>query len=109
MVRGKKAASTGNSAGDVAPPKKMKGDWESSSLAERHLAGLRADDCLPPAEDGRLRCAENVVFPSPRTGERVVFVDFLTRGLSSRVVFVDFLTHVLWHRIFIVKKHTVAR
>ena len=82
MVRSKKAASTENSAGDVAPPKKMKGDWESSSIAERHLAGLRADGRLPPAEGGRVRCAGNEVFPNPRTGECVVFVDFLTRGLS---------------------------
>ena len=82
MVRGKKAASTGNSAGDVAPPKKMKGDWESSSFMERHLAGLRADGRLPPAEDGRVRCAGNEVIPNPRADERVVFVDFLTHGLS---------------------------
>ena len=78
MGKGKKASS----AGDNAPPKKMKGDWESSTVGERHLAGLRADGRLPPAASGRVRCAENEVTPSPRAGERVVFMDFLTRGLS---------------------------
>ena len=78
MGRGKKATS----AGDNAPPKKMKGDWESSTISERQLASLRADGRLLPAASGKVRFAGNEVIPIPHADERVVFVDFLTRGLS---------------------------
>ena len=56
--------------------------WESSTVGNRHLAGLRADGRLPLAANGRVQCAGNEVTPSPRAGECVVFMDFLTRGLS---------------------------
>ena len=82
MVKGEKTAATVNPVGDVAPPKKMKGDWESSSTNERHLAGMRANGRLPTVESGKIRCAGNEVITNPRVGEHVAFVDFIMCGLS---------------------------
>ena len=78
MVKGKK----GSSGSDAGPLKKVKGDWESSCISEHHLAGFQADGRLPPADSGRVRCPGNEVIPNPHAGERVMFLDVLTRGMS---------------------------
>ena len=58
------------SSGNVtAPPKRLKGDWEASTISDRYLAVLRADGRLPPAASGRVRCAGNEVTLSPRADE----------------------------------------
>ena len=92
MVRSKKAAATADPAGDVVPSRKNKGDWESSSTNERHLAGMRADGRLPATESAKIRCVGNEVIPNPRAGERVAFVDFVTRGYT-------FLSWLAWIRL----------
>ena len=46
-----------NLSGNVtAPPKRMKGDWEASTVSDRQLSTLRADGRLPAAASGRVRC-----------------------------------------------------
>ena len=88
MVRGKKAAATADPAGDVAPPKKMKGDWESSSTNKHHLTSLRAGGRLPVAGSGKIRCVGNEVIPTLASGSALLL------WISSRAAYPSHYTNL---------------
>jgi hypothetical protein len=68
------------SASDAA--KKKRGGWTKSSVSKRSLAPLRRDGLLPPEDSNKVRIPGNEVVPRPRVGERVMFIDYVNRGLS---------------------------
>ena len=86
-VSGKKR-STGASAagtGTAGGLKKIRGDWQRSSVDERQLEALRRDGLLPPLDKMATRAPGDEVTPRPRDGERVCFVDFVNRGFAFPV------------------------
>ena len=79
---GAAAATATDAAGDL---KKVRGDWQRSSVTERQLEALRRDGVLPPLEKMATRVPGDEVAPHPRDGERVCFVDFVNRGFAFPV------------------------
>ena len=61
--------------------KKRAGDWDSSTVNERELKGLRKMGLIP-AEKELVRKPGSEVRPKPAPGWTVLFVSFLYRGLS---------------------------
>ena len=81
--RSANSAATGPStAGGL---KKIRGDWQRSSVTERQLEALRCDGVLPPLEKMATRVPGDEVAPHPRDGERACFVDFVNRGFAFPV------------------------
>jgi hypothetical protein len=74
--------SEGTAAAAEASMKKVDGDWAKSSVKKADLESLRGQGLLPPANQAAVRAPGKEVFPSPREGERVCFVDFLPRGFG---------------------------
>ena len=81
MKRGKAAAGA-VAAAEASVMKKPDGDWVKSSVKKADLEALRAQALLPPVDQATVRAPGKGVFPSPREGERVCFVDFLPRGFG---------------------------
>ena len=80
---GKPKATAGSSAAAAgAVLKKLKGDWQKSSVKRADLDGLRAQGLLPPSGTAQVRAPGKETSPAPREGERVCFVDFLPRGFG---------------------------
>ena len=80
MKRGKPGA--GAVAAEASVMKKPDGDWVKSSVKKADLEALRAQGLLPPADKATVRTPGKEVFPAPREGECVCFVDFLPRGFG---------------------------
>ena len=81
MGKSKNIASSSNAA--VA--KKQPRDWTESAVTERQLELLRNEGQVPSGKTGMARRPGSEVITRPRPGERVSFVDFVTRGLSFPV------------------------
>jgi Putative gypsy type transposon len=81
MKRGKAAAGA-DAAAEASVMKKPDGDWVKSSVKKADLEALRAQGLLPPVDQAAVRAPGKEVFPAPREGERVCFVDFLPRGFG---------------------------
>ena len=88
-VSGKKrstgASAAGTGTGTAGGLKKIRGDWQGSSVDERQLEALRRDGLLPPLDKMATRAPGDEVAPRPRDGERVCFVDFVNRGFAFPV------------------------
>ena len=76
-------AATGASA--AGPLKKAYGDWQKSSVSERHLDASRREGHLPSLEKMKTRAPGDKVIPRPQDGERVCFVDFVNMGFTFPV------------------------
>ena len=74
MKKTKATTSTAAAAGTMAM-KKPDGDWQKSSVKKAELEVLRAQGLLPPADQAAVRAPGKEVYPAPREGERVCFVD----------------------------------
>jgi len=81
MKRGKAAAGVA-AAAEASVMKKPDGDWVKSSVKRAELDSLCEQGLLPPADQATVRAPGKEVFPAPREGERVCFVDFLPRGFG---------------------------
>ena len=57
------AAADGTAAGNL---KKVHGDWQRSSMTERHLEALRRDRHLPSLEKMKTRAPGDEVTPTPK-------------------------------------------
>ena len=90
MGKGKSVAS----ASDGNALKKQPGAWVKSAVTERSLNLLRKEGQLPPEKEGKVRHTGGEVIPRPRKGERVVFVDYDTRGFSFPIH--DFVRGLLY-------------
>lgn len=74
----KKAAASGSGGSGT---KKRAGDWDSSTVTERDLKGLRKMGLIPAGKE-LVRRPGSEVHPKPTPGWTVLFVSFLWRGLS---------------------------
>lgn len=81
MGKGKKPAAIKASSASTDAKKRV-GDWTKSSVSARTLKPLCDDGILPPANSSKVRLPGNEVVPRPKDGERVMFVDHMTCGLS---------------------------
>ena len=81
MGKSKAAASTAATA-EAGMVKKPDGDWQRSTVKKTDFELLCAQGLLPPSDQGQVRAPGKEVYPAPREGERVCFVDFLPRGFG---------------------------
>jgi hypothetical protein len=81
MVKGKDIAS----ASGAVVPKRKAGGWTKFGVTARNLNSLRKEGLLPATCSGKVRLPGDEVIPRPKPGERVMFVDFVNRGLSLPV------------------------
>ncbi|KQJ89022.1 hypothetical protein BRADI_4g22988v3 [Brachypodium distachyon] len=73
---------------DAAPgDDKKTGEWKRSEILARHFSVVRKHGLILGEDSGKVRVPGNEVTPRPRPGERVVFYDFVIRGLSLPVHF----------------------
>ena len=77
-----KSKATASTAAEAGVMKKPDGDWQKSSVKKADLEVLRTQGLLPPTDQARVRVPGKEVYPAPREGERVCFVDFLPRGFG---------------------------
>ncbi|PNT76232.1 hypothetical protein BRADI_1g46192v3 [Brachypodium distachyon] len=61
---------------------KKTGEWKRSGIMACHLSVMRKHGLIPGEDSGKVRVPGNEVTPRPKPGERVVFYDFVIRGLS---------------------------
>ena len=79
--KGKRAA--GKALEEDSSLKKMDCDWGKSSVKAQEVDDLREKGLLPPVEEMKTRALGKDTVPIPRAGERVCFVDFVTRGFDD--------------------------
>ena len=82
MGKSKTAAGTSTATDEAGLMKKLDGDWQRSSVKKTEFELLRAQGLLPPSDQVQVRAPGKEVYPTPREGERVCFVDFLPRGFG---------------------------
>lgn len=90
--KGGKKAATGSqkTAGEGQKAASTRGLWRSSVISKEDIAALQASGYLPEAEVARDRSplvkgpagSTSVRVPQPRSGERIIFISHLLRGLG---------------------------